>query len=170
MAQGEGADNTPKARPGVTQPPERELVEGVLRFVPLLETYFRRAHAEMPDRLRELFARNHLTARHGAVLTQLAHGQELTVGELSERLDVRMSTISELVGDLSRVELLERRNDPDNRRRVLVTLSAEHQDLMHEFMSRRAEPLLRALEVLDPGELEGFATGLQAWAHALEQN
>lgn len=170
MAQGEDAGNTPTARTQAPGPPERELVEGVLRFVPLLETYFRRAHAEMPDRLRELFTRHRLSARHGAVLTQLAHGQELTVGRLSERLDVGISTVSELVGDLSRVGLVERRNDPGNRRRVLVCLSTEHRDLMHEFMARRAEPLLRALDALSPDELEGFAAGLQAWAHALHQN
>src|SRR5690625_374080 len=166
MAQDKGADNTPKNPP---QPPTQQLVEGVLRFVPLLETYFRRAHSEMPDQLRRLFVHHHLTARHGTVLTQLAHGQELTVGELSERLEVRMSTISELVGDLSRVGLLERRNDPDNRRRILVTLPAKHQDLMREFMARRAQPLLRVLETLDPGELAGFAAGLQVWAQELER-
>src|SRR5699024_1629575 len=108
--------------------------------------------------------------RHGAVLTQLAHGQELTVGRLSERLDVGISTVSELVGDLSRAGLVERRNDPGNRRRVLVSLPAEHQDLMHEFMARRAEPLLRALDALSPDELQGFAAGLKAWAYALHQN
>ena len=167
MAQDKGADNTPKKPP---HPPKQELVEGVLRFVPLLETYFRRAHSEMPDQLRRLFVHHHLTARHGTVLTQLAHGQELTVGELSERLEVRMSTISELVGDLSRVGLLQRRNDPDNRRRILVTLPAKHQDLMREFMARRAQPLLHALETLDSDELAGFAKGLQAWARALEQH
>ncbi|WP_017568937.1 MarR family winged helix-turn-helix transcriptional regulator [Nocardiopsis halotolerans] len=147
--------------------PDRALVEGALRFVPLIETYFRRAHSEMPDGLRRLFTNHHLTARHGAVLAQLAHGQELGMGELSTRLEVGASTVSELVGDLSRVGLVARRHDPANRRRVLVSLADEHRDLMRAFVARRAEPLLRTFAQLSPAQREGFAAGLEAWAREL---
>ncbi|MEE2036936.1 MarR family transcriptional regulator [Nocardiopsis sp. CT-R113] len=145
--------------------PDRELFEAALRFVPLLETYYRRAHSEMPDELRQLFQENRLTARHGSVLAQLTRGQELSVGELAARLEVGLPTTSELVGDLSRVGLLARRQDPANRRRVLVSLSGEHRALMRDFANRRAQPLRRAFERLSPAEREGFAAGLRAWAH-----
>ncbi|MEU0239631.1 MarR family transcriptional regulator [Nocardiopsis sp. NPDC006198] len=148
-----------------TEMPDRELLEGALRFVPLLETFYRRAHSEMPDELRRLFQENRLTARHGSVLTQLTHGQELSVGELAARLEVGLPTTSELVGDLSRVGLVVRRQDPANRRRVLLSLAEEYRDLMRAFASRRARPLLRAFERLTPAEREGFAAGLRAWAH-----
>jgi DNA-binding MarR family transcriptional regulator len=144
--------------------PDRELVEGALRFVPLLETYYRRAHTEMPDELRRLFQHHHLTARHGAVLTQLAHDQRPSVGELSTRLGVGLSTVSEMVGDLSRVGLVVRHRDPDNGRRVLVALSDDYKDTMRAFMARRAAPLLRVFEQLTPSQREGFAAGLRAWA------
>ncbi|MFD6948517.1 MarR family transcriptional regulator [Nocardiopsis sp. TSRI0078] len=152
---------------GETRMPDRALVEGALRFVPLIEAYYRRAHSEMPEDLRRLFTENRLTARHGAVLAQLSHGQELGVSELSSRLDVGLSTVSELVGDLSRAGLVERRNDPANRRRVLVSLAREHRELMRAFVERRARPLLRTFERLSPSQREGFAAGLEAWAHEL---
>jgi DNA-binding MarR family transcriptional regulator len=150
-----------------TRVPDRALVEGALRFVPLIEAYYRRAHSEMPEELHRLFTENRLTARHGAVLAQLSHGQELGVSELSSRLEVGLSTVSELVGDLSRVGLVERRSDPANRRRVLVSLAPEHRDLMRAFMARRARPLLRTFERLSPSQREGFAAGLEAWAREL---
>ncbi|RKS08810.1 DNA-binding MarR family transcriptional regulator [Nocardiopsis sp. Huas11] len=150
--------------------PDRELVEGALRYVPLLETYYRRAHTEMPDELRHLFQDHHLTARHGAVLAQLAHDQRPSVGELSTRLGVGLSTVSEMVGDLDRVGLVVRHRDPDNGRRVLVALSDEHKDTMRAFMAGRAGPLVRVFERLTPSQREGFAAGLRAWAEEIHRD
>lgn len=155
----EGADGTRVS--------DRAMVEGTLRFVPLIETYYRRAHAEMPAGLRRLFADHHLTARHGAVLSQLVHGQELGMGELSSRLGVGPSTVSELVGDLTRVGLVTRREDLANRRRALISLADEHRDLMRAFVASRARTLLRAFDRLSPEQREGFAAGLEAWAREL---
>lgn len=150
-----------------TRVPDRAMVEGALRFVPLIETYYRRAHTEMPAELRRLFTDHHLTARHGAVLAQLVHGQELGMGELSSRLGVGPSTVSELVGDLTRVGLVVRREDPANRRRALVSLADEHRDLMRAFVASRARTLLRTFDRLSPEQREGFAAGLEAWAREL---
>ncbi|GAA4930602.1 MarR family transcriptional regulator [Streptomonospora halophila] len=144
--------------------PDADLVEGVLRFVPLLENYYRRAHDEMPEELKRTFRSHGLTGRHGGVLVQLVHGRELTVTELAERLGVRLSTASELVGDLACVGLVMRRPDPGDRRRVLVALGRDYQEPMERFMASRAAPLLRVLERLSPSELQGFAAGLEAWA------
>jgi DNA-binding MarR family transcriptional regulator len=152
-----------------TRVPDRELVEGALRYVPLLETYYRRAHAEMPEGMRDLFRQHELTARHGAVLAQLAHDQEPSVGDLSERLRLGLSTVSEMVGDLSRAGLVVRHRDPDDGRRVLVALADQHRDTMRTFMARRAEPLLRAFEQLTARQREGFAAGLRAWADELHR-
>lgn len=154
---------------GGARVPDRELVEGALRYVPLLETYYRRAHTEMPDDLRRLFQDHHLTARHGAVLAQLAHDQRPSVGELSARLGVGLSTVSEMVGDLSRVGLVVRHRDPDNGRRVLVALSDDYRDTMRAFMAGRAAPLLRVFEQLTPSQREGFAAGLRAWAEEVHR-
>ncbi len=144
--------------------PPPEVIDGFMRFVPLLEAWYRRAPEEMPRELAEVFDRNRLTGRHGSVLSQLVHGQEPTVGELSSRLGVRLSTVSELVGDLAYAGLVTRRKDPANRRRVLVALSAEYRPLMERFAASRAAPLLRVLDRLTPEARQGFAEGLRAWA------
>ncbi|GAA3738214.1 DNA-binding MarR family transcriptional regulator [Spinactinospora alkalitolerans] len=144
--------------------PDPELVEGVLRFVPLLEAYYRRAPDEMPEELQKVFRRHSLTGRHGGVLAQLTLGQELSVSGLSARLGVRLSTVSELVGDLAYVGLVVRRADPGNRRRTLVTLADAYREPMRVFMAQRAAPLLRVLERLSPDDLRGFTAGLEVWA------
>ncbi|MQA15482.1 MAG: MarR family transcriptional regulator, partial [Pseudonocardiaceae bacterium] len=69
----------------------------------------------MPDELVEVFRDHRLTARHGGVLAQLWACQSISVTDLGRRMGVSLSTASELVGDLSRAGLVERREDPSNR-------------------------------------------------------
>lgn len=149
----------------VPRAPDRELIEGALRFIPMLELYYRRAPGEMPDELRRIFKHHRLTGRHGTVLAQLTIAEELRMGELSVRLGVGASTISELVGDLASVGMVVRRHDPDNRRRVLVSLAEDQREIMRAFMAKRSAPLVRVFASLSPEEARGFASGLEKWAH-----
>jgi DNA-binding MarR family transcriptional regulator len=155
--------NDTPSRPTVPSP---EDVAEVLGLVPLLEASFRRcAQLEMPAQLQELFSRHRLTARHRGVLAQLSAGQPISVTELARRIGVSLSTASELVGHLARAGLVERREDPDNRRRTLAALAEPHRDTVEAFVAQRAGPLLQVLEALSPRDRQGFARGLAAWAH-----
>jgi DNA-binding MarR family transcriptional regulator len=155
-----GNDNP--SRPKVPSPAD---IAEVLGFVPLLEAYFRRCtQVEMPAQLQEIFRHHRLTARHGGVLAQLSAGQSISVTELARRMGVSLSTASELVGDLGRAGLVERREDPNDRRRTLAALAPTHRATVQAFVAQRAGPLLQVLEVLSPRDRQGFARGLSAWA------
>jgi DNA-binding MarR family transcriptional regulator len=146
---------------GSSRPSDAE----VLGLVPLLEVYFRRCQAEMPGELLEIFGRHRLTARHGGVLAQLSADRSISVTDLAHRMAISLSTASELVGDLSRAQLVQRQEDPNNRRRTLVTLHPAHQPAVEAFVSQRAAPLRKVLDSLSPRDLQGFTRGLSAWAH-----
>ncbi|MFH8594464.1 MarR family winged helix-turn-helix transcriptional regulator [Streptomyces rimosus] len=136
----------------------------VIGLIPLLAPYFRKGLVEgaMPEPLLGTMKAHHLTPRHGAVLPQLLAG-ELTVGELARRLRVSLPTASELVGALNRAGIVEREEDPANRRRVLVSLSPDYRPAIERFIATRSEPLLRALDTLSPRDRAGFVAGLAAW-------
>jgi DNA-binding MarR family transcriptional regulator len=135
-----------------------------LEFDLLLEVYLRRClQVEMPAQLQEIFRYHRLTARHGGVLAQLSAGQSISVTELARRMGVSLSTAGELVGDLGRAGLVERREDPNDRRRTLAALAPTHRATVHAFVAQRAGPL-QVLEALSPRDRQGFARGLAAWA------
>lgn len=136
----------------------------VLAVVPLIEAYFRRGPTEMPEELATIFAVHGLTARHGGVLAQLSTSGSVSVTDLARRLGVSLSTASELVGNLSRAGLVDRREDPVNRRRTLVDLAETHRTAVRGFVARRSAPLLTVLDGLSARDREGFARGLSAWA------
>ncbi|MGK5557684.1 MarR family winged helix-turn-helix transcriptional regulator [Actinomadura kijaniata] len=148
--------------------PGNDEVREIIGFVPLVEAYFRRGPGEMPEELSRIFRAHGLTARHGAVLPQLAASGTLSVSELAARMGVSLSTVSELVGTLSRAGLVERREDPDNRRRTLVSLAERNRPAVERFVAERAAPLLRVLDGLSPRDRQGFAAGLAAWAREVQ--
>jgi DNA-binding MarR family transcriptional regulator len=153
------------AEPRIPQPDE---VREAIGFVPLLAAYFRRTHSEMPEELTEIFQSHRLTARHGAVLPHLVVEAGLSVSELAARMTLSLSTTSELVGDLNRAGLVERREDPINRRRTLVSLAESHRRTVEGFVAVRAAPLIRVLESLSPRDRAGFVAGLNAWAREVQ--
>jgi DNA-binding MarR family transcriptional regulator len=145
------------------QLPAPEVAE-ILASVPLLAAYFRRVSVEMPDDLVALFNAHGLTARHGAVLSQLAVTENLGVTQLARVIGVSLSTASELIGDLSRAGIVERREDPTDRRRTLVQLAQRHRASVEQLVASRAAPLIHVLEGLSDRDRQGFAAGLRAWA------
>lgn len=120
----------------------------------------------MPEEHSWLFAEHGLTNRHASMCVQLVAAAGLSVGELAARMG--MATASELVGDLDRAGWVCRGLGPANRCRTLVSLLPDRRAHMEEFVSRRAVPLLRALDRLTPGRREGFAAGPRVRASELE--
>ncbi|MEV0279922.1 MarR family transcriptional regulator [Streptomyces sp. NPDC050610] len=161
--------HTPEAGRATRSPTPAELQ--LVGLVPLLEPFYRGTVVRdlMPARLREVMDTHGLTARHGAVLPQLLAGQPLTVSEIARRLHVSLPTASELVGGLSRAGVVERAEDPANRRRVLVSVAEEYRPQLEDFIARRGEPLLRALDGLSPAERAGFEAGLTAWVREVQR-
>jgi DNA-binding MarR family transcriptional regulator len=98
-----------------------------------------------------------------AVLQHLALSGPVTVGELCDHLDRAQSVVSEIVAHLEAQGLVERQDDPNDRRRRLVWLSA----LGHDFLKRDQEvlsvDLLRgAVEKMAPTDREALGRGVQA--------
>src|SRR5258708_13983711 len=76
----------------------------------------------------------------------------LTVGEAAAHLSRAQSVVSEIVTHLQRQGLLERENDPGDRRRTLIWLtSAGHEALPRDREVLATDLLAPALSPLPPG-------------------
>ena len=81
----------------------------------------------------------------------------LTMGSLSERLRTALSTTSETVDRLVRRGFLERRDDPSDRRQVLVEATAaarEQIERMSELDRERQRQMLDRIEPADISTIE----------------
>jgi DNA-binding MarR family transcriptional regulator len=78
-------------------------------------------------------------------------GQQVNTGELAERLGIRPHSAVGLVDRLALKKLVSRRNGPDDRRQVLITLTPKAETILaalsvaHRRELERLTPLLRIL-------------------------
>jgi DNA-binding MarR family transcriptional regulator len=96
-----------------------------------------------------------LSPRHVAALEQL-RGGPVTVSELAARLGLTLSTVSGVLADLDRADLVERRPDPDDRRRTIVAIAPGQASVITQWLDGAATPLARVLDKLSPGEQQAF--------------
>jgi DNA-binding MarR family transcriptional regulator len=98
----------------------------------------------VPDELRDLA----LAPRHLSMLSYLLFDGPMTVNDLAARLEVAPTTVSLMVGDLSRKGVVERREDDDDRRRRIISITPGRQKAIADWLGRGAPAWRHALEPL----------------------
>jgi DNA-binding MarR family transcriptional regulator len=95
-------------------------------------------------------------ARHVGVLMSLLTVGPGTVAGLAERLGMTPAHASLVIGELADAGLVEREIDAADRRRVVVSLSAEAEPAVAEMRRRNIEPIKDFLDDLDDDQAEVF--------------
>jgi len=106
--------------------------------------------------------RSQLASASRAVLEHLALAGPLTVGEAAAHLSRAQSVISEIVTHLERQGLLEREDDPADRRRTLIWLTPRgHDALRRDREVLGVDHLARALARMPRGQADELIAGLR---------
>ncbi len=104
-------------------------------------------------RLDELLRGHGVTVLQYTALTVLERRDALTAAELARNSFVTTQSMADLISALERQKLIERRRDPEDRRRVLLNLSPAGIELMRacspevDSLERRMVAGLNAAEV-----------------------
>ena len=107
--------------------------------------------------------RSELPGASRAVLEHLALAGPLTIGEAAAHMHRAQSVISEIVTHLERDGLLERENDPGDRRRTLIWLTPGGHDALRQDRDVLGIDLLdRAMARLPPGQADALNAGMRA--------
>ena len=105
-----------------------------------------------------------LTMAQFKALVTIERKRAVTVSGLGCELSIGESAASLLVEQLVRREYADRRTDPDDRRRVLVSVTPLGQELITELRHGRRQTLKDWLADLEPGESAALGQGLRALA------
>ncbi|MBB4932993.1 DNA-binding MarR family transcriptional regulator [Lipingzhangella halophila] len=119
-----------------------------------------------PEALRSL----DLAPRHLSLLAYLVFDGPLAVNDLAARLEVAPTTVSLMVGDLSRKGLLERREDDADRRRTIVHIADEHRRAVEDWLAVSARAWRTVLEPLTPEQRRLVVDTLRAYEEAAAQD
>ncbi|GAA0284236.1 MarR family winged helix-turn-helix transcriptional regulator [Actinomadura nitritigenes] len=110
-----------------------------------------------------------LAPRHLSLLAYLLFDGPMGVNELAARLEVAPATVSLMVGDLSRQGILERREDPADRRRTIVSVADAHLPAINGWLGQGAGAWRTALEPLTPAQRRLFIDTLLAYERAVTE-
>lgn len=91
-----------------------------------------------------------------------------SVGSLAESLAISEPTASQLVDRLVRAGLVDRSEDPADRRRTLLTLSSAGRTRVEERAQLREEWTRTLLERVSSGDLTALRQGLHALIEAMD--
>lgn len=109
-----------------------------------------------------------LAPRHLSLLSYLLFDGPMTVNELAARLEVAPTTVSLMVGELSRKGVLERREDDADRRRRIVSITDAQRPAIDAWLARGARAWRAALEPLTPDQRRVFVRTLRAYEAGLD--
>jgi DNA-binding MarR family transcriptional regulator len=158
--------STPKARgAGRNSESEPGDVDDTIRALLLLMPRLvgRAKRIPVPDALRSFS----LAPRHLSLLSYLLFDGPMSVNELAARLEVAPTTVSLLIGDLSRKGILERREDEADRRRRIVAISPDHEPAISAWLAPGAAAWRTALAPLTPDQRRMFVDTLLAYEAAV---
>ena len=140
-----------------TGPSVDEGVRTLLLLMPRLVGRVKRV--PVPDRLKSL----DLAPRHLSLLSYLLFDGPQAVNELAARLEVAPTTVSLMVGDLSRKGVLDRREDDADRRRTIVTIAEAARPAVDAWLANGARAWRAALGPLTPEQRQMFIETLRAY-------
>jgi MarR family transcriptional regulator, negative regulator of the multidrug operon emrRAB len=118
--------------------------------------------------VRDDAARHDLLPIHLQVLGYLAranHYSDMPIA-VAEYFGISRGSVSQTISVLERKELVARRPDPRNRKRVHLELTAHGRSVLEESWARRLERILSGHPGVDP---EALAEGLRDLLQALQQ-
>jgi DNA-binding MarR family transcriptional regulator len=110
-----------------------------------------------------------LAPRHLALLAYLQYEGPLTVSDLADRLEVAPTTVSLMVGDLSRHGVLTRHEDDTDRRRRIVAIAPDYAAPINEWLSGSATAWTAVLAALTPEERATIVSAMRAYEAALDR-
>jgi DNA-binding MarR family transcriptional regulator len=141
-----------------------EAVRSMLLLMPRLVGRAKRL--PMPDVLRGL----DLAPRHLALLANLQYDGPLTVSRLAARLEVAPTTVSLMVGDLSRHGVLTRVEDDADRRRRIIAIAPDYAAAITQWLSGSATAWAEVLAALTPAQRATVVDTMRAYEAALEKH
>ena len=145
------------------EPAESGLEEAVRDLLLLMPRLVARAkRIPPPPELHDLT----LGPRHLSLLVFLLLDGPMTVNDLAARLQLAPTTASLLIADLSRKAVLQRTEDDADRRRRIISITAEARPAIETWLAPGAEAWRRALTPLTPAQRRTVVDTLLAYETA----
>jgi MarR family transcriptional regulator, organic hydroperoxide resistance regulator len=104
-----------------------------------------------------------------SILMQLNHKGNCAVGDISEHFDITNAAASQLVDKLVQSRLIQREEDPNDRRAKLLNLTDKGKELIQQGIEERYRWVDQLVAKLTPEERTKVAEALQIMTQAAKE-
>lgn len=129
--------------------------------VALIERYLRKVDWIIRKKGREILNDINITDPQFIALQHLINDQELTIGELSQKMSLACSTITDLIDRMEKSELVIRERDEQDKRVVRLKAQPKGHDIVRQVLEKRREYLSEKLSGLSEKDKDFLLKGLK---------
>lgn len=131
---------------------------------------FRRVNKTIMNNLKEEFSAFGITGPQGMLIGILMHNGELTVGAISKKMGLSISTVSGIIDRLVENKLVERNRSKEDRRVVKVSLSLKCKGLVKSKYNIIESNLEKLIKLADEKQLQKIILGLETLESVINKN
>lgn len=142
--------------------------KNICQDVANIEKYLRRVDYIIRRKGREILLDFNITVPQFSALQILIHNGTLTIGELSQKMALACSTITDLIDRMEKSELVARKRDERDKRVVKVEVLPKGHDILEKVLEKRIEFLSSKLMGLNEEEKHNLNIGLKCLYEAME--
>lgn len=125
-----------------------------------IEKYLRKIDYIIRIKGREILNDFSMTAPQFTALQILINNGDMTIGELSQKMSLACSTITDLIGRMERTELVKRKKDDKDKRVVRIEVLPKGFDILEKVLDKRRKFLEQKLESFDDEQKDLLTKGL----------
>lgn len=141
-----------------------------LKPVKEIERNLRRIDHIIRKEGRLILKEYNITVPQFEALQYLMHNENMTIGELSQKMHLAFSTITDLIDRMEKSELVSRMKDPNDKRIVRLKVLSKGFDVVKKVLSKRREFLSGKLASLTDEEKEKLDRVLQRLHEVMEED
>lgn len=145
---------------------EKDCVEDVKN----IEKYLRKVDYIIRRKGREILSDFNITGPQFTALQILIYNGTMTIGDLSQKMDLACSTITDLIDRMEKTNLVVRKKDEKDRRVVQVEVLQNGHDILTQVMDKRIEYLNGKLVGCPHEDKRNLNIGLKALYDAMKED
>lgn len=136
-----------------------EIIKDIIDFV---SKTFPKIHASLYlESLKEYAANTDVNRTQLRALVFIKNNGEITMTDLCEKLNIEKGSLTTMVDDLNKKGYLTRTRDSRDRRKYILNLTSEGDNIAKDFLEKLGDKLENKFLELDKNDREKFMTSIK---------
>lgn len=130
-------------------------------YVEGIENYLRRIDYIIRVEGRKIINELNITIPQFTALQILIRNGDMTIGELSKKMALACSTITDLIDRMEKTDLVTRKKDDKDKRVVIIEVLPKGHEILEKVLEKRREFIKSKVADFELDEIESLKNGLE---------